>query len=116
MVARWVAGALVPLAWSIGSASSLAAESYQSQAGAVTLKRWVLYGIAAFAAGVGIAMLGYVARYWASSKGVIYQIAHLWIPLIAVACFVAGLVLPVLGGLDSLGTGPGQTQSIPKKR
>lgn len=86
------------------------------QAGAVTLKRWVLYGIAAFAAGVGVAMLGYVARYWASSKGFIYQIAHLWIPLIAVACFVAGLVLPVLGGLDSLGTGPGQTQSIPKKR
>ena len=89
------------------------------QAGAVSLKRSVLYGIAAFAAGVGVAMLGYVARYWALSKnsGLIYQIAHLWIPLVAVACFVAGLILPVLGGLDSLG---GQTerptQTIPKKR
>ena len=35
------------------------------QAGAVPLKRFVLYGIAAFAAGIGIAMLGYVARYCA---------------------------------------------------
>src|SRR5262249_19581094 len=66
------------------------------QAGAVTLKRFVLYGIAAFAAGVGIAMLGYVVRYFALSRGssLIAQIAHVWIPLIAVACFVAGLVLP----------------------
>ena len=39
------------------------------QAGAVPLKRFVLYGIAAFAAGVGIAMLGYVVRYWALSRG-----------------------------------------------
>jgi hypothetical protein len=89
------------------------------QAGAVSLKRWVLYGIAAFAAGIGIAMLGYVARYWALSKssGLIHQIAHLWIPFIAVACFVAGLILPVVGGLDSLGSAPERpTQTIPKKR
>ncbi len=91
------------------------------QAGAVPLKRYVLYGIAAFAAGVGMALVGYVARSWALSKnrnaGLIYQIAHVWIPLIAIACFVAGLVLPVIGGLDSLG---GQqerpTQTVPKKR
>jgi hypothetical protein len=91
------------------------------QAGAVPLKRGVLYGIAAFAAGVGVAMLGYVARYWALSKGArfIYQIAHLWIPLVAVACFVAGVILPVLGGLDSLPSSqPTQTiqQGVPKKR
>ncbi len=63
------------------------------QAGAVSLKRFVLYGIAAFAAGVGVAMLGYVVRYWAAgnSSGLFHQIASLWIPLIAVACFVAGL-------------------------
>ena len=74
------------------------------QAGAVSLKRFVLYGIAAFAAGVGVAMLGYVVRYWAAGKssGLFHQIASLWIPLIAVACFVAGPTLPVFGALDSL--------------
>ena len=91
------------------------------QAGAVSLKRYVLYGIAAFAAGVGVALVGYVARYWALSKnqnaGLIHQIAHVWIPLIAITCFVAGLILPVVGGLDSLGSQPERpTQTIPKKR
>jgi hypothetical protein len=94
------------------------------QAGAVSLKRFVLYGIAAFAAGIGIAMLGYIARYWALSRGqasggLFHQIAQLWISLIAVACFVAGPVLPVIGGLDSLGgqpDRPGTTQTVPKKR
>ena len=38
------------------------------QAGAVSLKRFVLYGIAAFAAGVGVAMLGYVVRYWTAGR------------------------------------------------
>src|SRR5688500_12076877 len=37
MVVRWVAGALVPLALAMGSASSLGAESYQSQAGSVSV-------------------------------------------------------------------------------
>ena len=89
-------------------------------AGSLSLKRFVLYGIAAFAAGVGIALMGYVARYWALSKnqanaGRIHQIAHLWIPLVAVACFVLGLVLPVVGGLDSLPPErPGQ--AVPKRR
>jgi hypothetical protein len=90
-------------------------------AGAVPLKRFVLYGIAAFAAGVGIAMLGYVVRYWALSRGqgagLFHQIAQLWIPLIAVACFVAGLVLPVIGGLDTLGAQPpATTQGVPGKK
>jgi hypothetical protein len=88
------------------------------QAGALPLKRFVLYGIAAFAAGVGVALLGYIARYWALSKGsrLIAQIAHMWIPFIAAACFVAGLVLPVMGGLDSLGGAPGTTQGVPGKK
>ena len=87
------------------------------QAGAVSLKRFVLYGIAAFAAGVGVAMLGYVVRYWAAgnSSGLFHQIASLWIPLIAVACFVAGLILPVYGALELLPPErPGQ--AVPKKR
>jgi hypothetical protein len=91
------------------------------QAGAVPLKRFVLYGIAAFAAGVGIAMLGYVVRYWALSRGqgagIISQIANVWIPVLAVACFVAGMVLPVIGGLDTLGAQPpGTTQTVPGKK
>jgi len=89
------------------------------QAGQVTLKRFVLYGIAAFAAGVGVAMLGYVVRYWSRGAGLFAQIAHVWIPLIAVACFVAGLALPVFGGLGSLGgqgDRTGQTQTFQKKR
>jgi hypothetical protein len=85
------------------------------QAGAVTLKRFVLYGIAAFAAGVGIAMLGYVVRYWSKGAGLFHQIANLWIPLIAVACFVAGMALPVYGGLDTLPPQP-PGQAAPKKR
>jgi hypothetical protein len=89
------------------------------QAGAGSLKRFVLYGIAAFAAGVGMAMLGYVVRYWAAGKysGLIHQIANLWIPLIVVACFVAGMILPVVGALDSLGgqqERPGQ--AVPGKK
>ena len=91
------------------------------QPGAVALKRFVLYGIAAFAAGVGIAMLGYVVRYWALSRnkssGIIHQIAHIWIPVVAIACFVAGMVLPVVGGLDTLGgQTPGTTQTVPGKK
>ena len=37
MVVRWVAGALMPLALTMGSASSLGAESYQSQAGSISV-------------------------------------------------------------------------------
>jgi hypothetical protein len=85
------------------------------QAGAVSLKRFVLYGIAAFAAGVGIAMLGYVVRYWSKGTGLFHQIASLWIPVLAIACFVAGLALPVYGALDSLPPErPGE--AVPKKR
>jgi hypothetical protein len=97
-------------------------QSVWLSAGAVSLKRAVLYGIAAFAVGAGVALLGYVARYWALSKnkinaGAFYQIAHLWIPLVAVVCFVLGLILPVIGGLDSVGSQPDRpTQTVPKRR
>lgn len=37
MVARWVAGALVPLALAMGNASTLAAESFQSESGSVSV-------------------------------------------------------------------------------
>ncbi|HJT11310.1 MAG TPA: PQQ-dependent sugar dehydrogenase [Dongiaceae bacterium] len=37
MTVRWIAGSLVPLALAMGSASGLAAESYQSQAGSVSV-------------------------------------------------------------------------------
>jgi aldose sugar dehydrogenase len=37
MVVRWLAGALVPLALAMGSTSGLAAESFQSQAGSVSV-------------------------------------------------------------------------------
>jgi hypothetical protein len=97
-------------------------QSVWLSAGAVSLKRAVLYGIAAFAVGAGVALLGYVARYWALSRnqinaGAFYQIAHLWIPLVAVVCFVLGLILPVIGGLDSVGSQPDRpTQTVPKRR
>jgi hypothetical protein len=97
-------------------------QSVWLSAGAVSLKRFALYGIAAFAVGAGVALLGYVARYWALSKnqlnaGLFYQIAHLWIPLLAVVCFVLGVILPVIGGLDSLGSQPDRpTQTVPKRR
>lgn len=87
--------------------------------GALSLKKGVLFGIAALAAGVAVATLGYLARHWALRKnqvnsGFVFQLAHVWIPFIAVACFVAGLILPVLGGFDSLGGDrTGQIRSAP---
>jgi len=96
-----------------------------SNAGAMPLKRGVLYGIAVFAAGVGVATLGYVTHHWALRRnqirsGLIFQVAHVWIPVTAIACFVAGVVLPVLGGFDSLPTErsaqvtpPGQVKGAP---
>lgn len=95
-----------------------------AQPGAVLLKKGVLCGILAFAAGMAVAMLGYVARHWALKKnqlnsGFFFQLAHLWIPLLVIGCFVAGMVLPVLGALDSLPAQPerpGQVKEIPKKK
>lgn len=103
-----------------GAAALLAfLQAIWSSAGAMPLKRGVLYGIATFAAGVGIATFGYVAHHWALRRnqirsGLIFQMAHVWIPFIAIACFVAGLLLPVKGGFDTLNppqvTSPGQAK------
>src|SRR5262249_44011780 len=75
--------------------------------GALTLKRATLWGIMAFAAGVAVAALGYIIRYWALRKsqvnaGLYFQLATMWVPLLAVLCFLTGAALPVFGGMDSL--------------
>jgi uncharacterized membrane protein len=92
------------------------------QAGATSLKKGALCGIVAFAVGVGVALFGYVARYWALrknqlDKGIFFQVAHVWLPILAILCFVAGLILPVVGGFDSLNNPqapPAQAKEIPK--
>jgi hypothetical protein len=95
-----------------GAATLLAfLQAIWPQAGAASLKKAVLYGIAAFAIGVAVAMLSYLARHWALRKhqfnaGIFYRIAYDCIPPIAILCFLLGLIIPVIGGLDSLG---GQT-------
>jgi uncharacterized membrane protein len=86
-----------------------------STAGGVSLKKGVLCGIVAFAAGIAVALLGYAARHWALRKnqvnsGWVFQIAAIWIPLIVVACFLAGMIFPVVGGFDALNTQPGTQQ------
>ena len=74
----------------------------------------VLNGIVAFALGVLLASLGYVMRDWAArmsqSKwmGRIFGQIRMWIPAIVAVCFLAGVILPVLGGHDSLSNSSGQ--------
>jgi len=82
-------------------------------AGALTLKKAVLWGIIAFAGGAGIAALGYIVRHWALRKGQVdsglyFQMATVWLPLLAIVCFLTGAVLPVLGGMDALSAQPPQ--------
>jgi hypothetical protein len=51
------------------------------------------------------------------AQGLFFQFASMWIPLLAIACFVVGLVFPVLGGLDSLNSQtdrPAQVRSAPE--
>ncbi len=97
-------------------------QSIWLQAGATALKKGVLWGILAFAIGATVAMLGYVARYWVLQKnkaGAISQIAHVWIPVVAVVCFMLGLIAPVIGGFDSVNTSferPGLLKEIPRRR
>src|SRR5438874_4352477 len=91
-------------------------------AGALTLKKAALWGIMAFAAGVGIAALGYLVRHWALRKGQVnaglfFQLATVWVPLLAVLCFLTGAVLPVFGGMDALNASPpppGQAKGLPE--
>ena len=90
---------------------------------ALTLKKAALWGIMAFAGGVAIACLGYVIRHWALRKaqvnsGLYFDLATVWMPLLAILCFLAGAVLPVLGGMDALSAPPppaaGQAKGLPE--
>ena len=92
---------------------------------ALTLKKAALWGILAFAGGVAIACLGYIIRHWALRKaqvnsGLYFDLATVWMPLLAILCFLTGAVLPVLGGMDALSAPPspppaaGQPKGLPE--
>jgi hypothetical protein len=82
--------------------------------GSTALKKGVLNGIVAFALGVLLAAIGYMMRDWAArmnqSKwpGRIFGHVRMWIPAVVAVCFLAGVILPVLGGHDSLSNSSGQ--------
>jgi hypothetical protein len=82
--------------------------------GSTALKKGVLNGIVAFALGVLLGALGYMMRDWAArmnqSKwpGRIFGHVRMWIPAVVAVCFLAGVILPVLGGHDSLSNSSGQ--------
>jgi hypothetical protein len=83
--------------------------------GSTALKKGVLNGILAFALGVLLAAIGYMMRDWAArmnqSKwpGRIFGHIRMWIPAVVAVCFLAGVILPVIGGHDSLSSSaPGQ--------
>ena len=83
--------------------------------GSTALKKGVLNGIVAFALGVFLATLGYALRDWAARMNqskfmgrIIAQI-RMWLPAIVAVCFLAGVILPVMGGHDSLSGSSGQT-------
>jgi hypothetical protein len=83
--------------------------------GSTALKKGVLNGIVAFALGVLLAAIGYMMRDWAArmnqSKwpGRIFGQVRMWIPAAVAVCFLAGVILPVIGGHDSLSSSaPGQ--------
>ena len=82
--------------------------------GSTALKKGVLNGILAFSLGVLLAALGYAMRDWAARMnpsnwiGRIFGQIRMWIPAIVAVCFLAGVILPVLGGHDSLTNSSGQ--------
>ena len=83
--------------------------------GSTALKKGELNGIVAFALGVLLAAIGYMMRDWAArmnqSKwpGRIFGHVRMWIPAVVAVCFLAGVILPVIGGHDSLSSSaPGQ--------
>ena len=84
--------------------------------GSTALKKGVLNGIVAFALGVLLAAIGYMMRDWAARMnqakwpGRIFGHVRMWIPAVVAVCFLAGVILPVIGGHDSLSnSAPGQT-------
>ena len=80
--------------------------------GALLLKKGVLWGIVAFGAGVAVATLGYAVRLWTLRRSgprfiaPVVSLVNGVIPLLVVGSFVAGVILPVLGGFDSLPPSP----------
>jgi hypothetical protein len=80
--------------------------------GALLLKKGVLWGIVAFGAGVALATFGYTLRLWSLRRSGPRFIAPLVsmvngvIPLLVVGSFLAGVILPVKGGFDSLPPSP----------
>src|SRR5215471_20205366 len=80
--------------------------------GALLLKKGVLWGIVAFGAGVAIATLGYSVRLWSLRRSgprfiaPVVSLVNGMIPLLVVGSFLAGVILPVLGGFDSLPPSP----------
>jgi len=82
--------------------------------GSTALKKGVLNGIVAFSLGVLLAALGYMMRDWAArmnpSKwlGRIFGQIRMWLPVIVAVCFLTGVILPVIGGHDSLSNSAGQ--------
>ncbi len=80
--------------------------------GALLLKKGVLWGIVAFGAGVAVATLGYSLRLWSLRRSgprfiaPVVSLVNGVIPLLVVGSFVAGVILPVLGGFDSLPPSP----------
>ena len=83
--------------------------------GSTALKKGVLNGIVAFALGVLLASLGYAMRDWAArmnqSKwlGRTFGQLRMWIPAVVAVCFLAGVILPVMGGHDALSNSSGQS-------
>jgi hypothetical protein len=92
--------------------------------GALLLKKGVLWGIVAFGAGVAVATLGYSLRLWSLRRSgprfiaPVVSLVNGMIPLLVVGSFVAGVILPVLGGFDSLPPSPAdrtaQAKDAPK--
>jgi hypothetical protein len=89
--------------------------------GALLLKKGVLWGIVAFGAGVAVATLGYAVRLWSLRRSAprfiapVVSLVNGMIPLLVVGSFVAGFILPVLGGFDSLPPSPADRSAQAKE-
>jgi hypothetical protein len=80
--------------------------------GALLLKKGVLWGVVAFGAGVAIATFGYALRLWSLRRtgprfiAPVVSLVNGAVPLLVVGSFLAGVILPVMGGFDSLPPSP----------